>query len=95
MKYYRKYSQFDSKIFLESLPKPLSDYFIENNFVETKYISDKQIDDCVKVIDEYHADQKKQYILKALPTASKEEQVQLLSELKKVNIQLKRGGNDE
>lgn len=95
MKYYRTHSQFNSKIFFEQLPKPLLDHFISNNFMETKFISEKQIDDCIKVIDEYHAEQKRIYIMNAMQNASDEEKLQLLAELKKVNIQIKGAGNNE
>lgn len=93
MKYYRNHSQFVADKFLAQLSKPLSDHFIQNNFTVADYVTDKVIDDCIKAIDEFHAVQKKQFIMGRLKSASGNERNELLAELSKVNKQLKRGGN--
>ncbi len=95
MKYYRTYSQFDSEKFIQQLPKPLCDHFIKHKFVDTVYISEKQISDCVHAIEEYQVVKKKEYIESQLKLATNDDANQLKIELAKVTRQLKRGGISE
>ncbi len=95
MKYYRKFSQFDSIKFIEQLPKPLSDHFISNQFTEVKYISEKQISDCVRVIDEFQVVKKKEYINNQLKHLTGAEALSLKIELLQIEKILKRGGSNE
>lgn len=95
MRYYRNYSQFDSSIFIEQLSKPLSDHFINNRFNETSYISEKQVEDCVKVVKEYQVLRKKEYIESQLLNLAGAEAVSLKLELAQITKLLKRGGSNE